>query len=158
MKNTFFLIALVFLSWAGIAQNGHKHEGPTFKDKSVGQIYDHYIHLKDALVKSNFDEAQKASRQLHESLVKQQEIQQLASQVAEASSLNEQRALFADLSNKIIDLIKKSELEKGKVYVEYCPMANKNTGGFWLANENKIANPYFGNMMLRCGSVKETIE
>ena len=25
-------------------------------------------------------------------------------------------------------------------------------------NENKIANPYFGNMMLTCGSVKEIIE
>ena len=167
MKNTFFLIAFVCLSWASIAQHNHsdhdshkhhKHSGPTFKDKSIGQVYDHYIHLKDALVSSKFAEAQKAAKQLGSALEKKHNIQKLANNVAEASSLDGQRNAFTTLSNELISLVKKSELAQGKVYVEYCPMANKNTGGFWLANENKIANPYFGSMMLTCGSVKETIE
>jgi hypothetical protein len=37
-------------------------------------------------------------------------------------------------------------------------MANENTGAFWLSNEKEIKNPYFGSMMLKCGSVKETIQ
>jgi len=37
-------------------------------------------------------------------------------------------------------------------------MANNNSGGSRLAVEKDIKNPYFGDIMLKCGSVKETIE
>jgi hypothetical protein len=46
----------------------------------------------------------------------------------------------------------------GSVYVAYCPMANNNEGANWLSNDKEIKNPYFGDKMLRCGSVKETIQ
>jgi hypothetical protein len=55
-------------------------------------------------------------------------------------------------------LIKSSKLSAGALYLEYCPMANNNEGAFWLSNEKQIKNPYFGDMMLTCGSVKETIQ
>jgi hypothetical protein len=55
-------------------------------------------------------------------------------------------------------LVKDSKLATGALYVEYCPMANNNQGGFWLSNEKQIKNPYFGEAMLTCGSVKETIQ
>ena len=41
----------------------------------------------------------------------------------------------------------------GEVYLEYCPMAKAS----WLSSEKEISNPYLGNKMLKCGSVKETI-
>jgi hypothetical protein len=28
----------------------------------------------------------------------------------------------------------------------------------WLSDQKEIANPYYGNSMLTCGSVKETLE
>jgi hypothetical protein len=46
----------------------------------------------------------------------------------------------------------------GSVYVAYCPMANNNEGANWLSNDKEIKNPYFGDKMLRCGSVMETIQ
>jgi len=42
------------------------------------------------------------------------------------------------------------------VYLEYCPMADDNNGGFWLSYDKKINNPYFGKAMSTCGEVTET--
>ncbi|MBA4058359.1 MAG: hypothetical protein C0490_26815, partial [Marivirga sp.] len=50
------------------------------------------------------------------------------------------------------------KLSMGILYLEYCPMANNNEGAYWLSNEKEIKNPYFGDKMLKCGSVKETIQ
>ena len=35
----------------------------------------------------------------------------------------------------------------------YCPMAFNNKGASWLQSSTKVANPYFGSKMLRCGVV-----
>ena len=156
MKTIILLIAFLPLSWACIAQDTGAE--PNFKDEAIGQVYKHYIHLKDVLVASNFNDAQKAAIKLSSALEGHQDMQKLANHISKATSLEKQRTAFTKLSNEVISLIKKSELTEGKVYVEYCPMANANTGGFWLANEQEIANPYFGSMMLKCGSVKEVIE
>jgi hypothetical protein len=55
-------------------------------------------------------------------------------------------------------LVKGGQLSAGALYLEYCPMANGNEGAYWLSNEKQIKNPYFGDKMLKCGSVKETIQ
>ncbi len=36
----------------------------------------------------------------------------------------------------------------------YCPMAFKNKGAAWLQAEGIVANPYFGQRMLRCGEIR----
>jgi hypothetical protein len=45
----------------------------------------------------------------------------------------------------------------GSIYVQYCPMANEGKGGYWLSSQEEIMNPYYGDDMLHCGEVKETI-
>ncbi len=42
-------------------------------------------------------------------------------------------------------------------YVLHCPMAFDNTGASWLQDNKQTSNPYFGQMMLRCGGVEEVI-
>ncbi|WP_420601742.1 hypothetical protein [Flagellimonas sp.] len=42
-------------------------------------------------------------------------------------------------------------------YVQQCPMANNNKGAVWLSTENEIRNPYYGDAMLKCGSVLEVL-
>ncbi len=37
-------------------------------------------------------------------------------------------------------------------------MADNNNGAYWLSKEEQILNPYFGDAMLKCGEVKQTIE
>jgi Cu(I)/Ag(I) efflux system membrane fusion protein len=43
------------------------------------------------------------------------------------------------------------------VYVSYCPMALDEAGAYWLASTPEIANPYFGESMLRCGEVRHEL-
>ena len=133
---------------------------PMFKDKDFGNAYGHYIHLKEALVASQSGEATKAADKLQQSLASVENTksaQAEAAKVASASDLDGQRKAFALLSNKITTLVKANPLSMGEVYLEYCPMANGNTGAYWLSNQKEIRNPYFGDKMMKCGSVKETI-
>ena len=36
-------------------------------------------------------------------------------------------------------------------------MANDNNGADWISKEKEIKNPYYGDEMLTCGSILETI-
>ena len=44
------------------------------------------------------------------------------------------------------------------LYLQYCPMANNDQGANWLSTYSEIRNPYFGDMMLKCGETQDTIE
>lgn len=168
-KKAVLMMALAFVTFGALAQHDHAGHGkqssgqqmdPMFKDEAMGKAYGHYIHLKEALVASQSDEAKKAADKLQQSLASVENAksaQAEAGKVASASNLDVQRKAFASLSNEITTLVKSSTLSMGEIYLEYCPMANGNTGAYWLSNEKEIKNPYFGDKMLKCGSVKETI-
>jgi hypothetical protein len=132
-----------------------------FKDKSLGSAYNSYGKLKDALIASNEEEAKMAAEELQNALASVNNGKKAlneAVKVATASSLEHQRLAFDPLTTEMVALIKGGKLSAGEVYIEYCPMANNNQGGYWLSNEKVIKNPYFGDKMLKCGSVKETIQ
>jgi len=77
-----------------------------------------------------------------------------------AISIDEQRTIFLTISKSLSDAAKKLgvEMKDNKaLYLEFCPMANNNKGGYWLSTEKKIKNPYFGLKMSKCGEVKETL-
>jgi Cu(I)/Ag(I) efflux system membrane fusion protein len=44
------------------------------------------------------------------------------------------------------------------VYSQFCPMADNDKGGYWLSKEEQVLNPYYGDAMLTCGSVKQVID
>ena len=165
------MLSLALLSWGAYAQHDHgahaahktseQQMGPVFKDKKLGEAYGHYSHLKNDLVASNVAEAKKASAELVKSLTEVKDGHKAhseATKVAIASSLNDQRKAFTALSNEMAELVKGNKLSEGQVYLTYCPMANSNKGGAWLSNDKEVRNPYFGDRMLKCGSVKETIQ
>jgi hypothetical protein len=166
MKKQFAILMLAFVSLGAYAQHDHashsqEKSDPKFKDEKVGTAYMHYIHLKDALVASNSGEAKKAAGELEKSLSSipdSKKAPDAAKSIASSSDLKDQRKTFSSLSNEMTILVKASKLASGSLYVEYCPMANNNEGAFWLSNEKEIKNPYFGDMMLKCGSVKETLQ
>jgi hypothetical protein len=132
----------------------------SFKDGKVEVAYKDYIQLKNALVASKTDEAKDAAAKLKTSLASVKEGKNAmneATKISKASNLSEIRKTFSSLSNEMKTVVKAGQLSKGELYLEYCPMANNNTGAYWLSNEKEIKNPYFGDKMLKCGSVKETI-
>lgn len=170
MKNVFIMLCITLMSWGVSAQHEHPtHDNnsneqmsePVFNDKQMGSAYSHYNKLKNALVGSDYDKAKSASEDLVELLSNMKaakKAEKEANEVANAKQLSGQRQAFANLSNEMISLVKNSKLQSGTVYVEYCPMANSGEGAQWLSNEQQINNPYFGDKMLRCGKVTETIK
>ena len=130
------------------------------KDPDSNQAYQLYIKLKDVLVKSSSAEARAAAKELSVVLHKlpnQSNAASLSDKIAESSDLKDQRVNFTTLSNDLIVLFKQAEVNSGTMFVQYCPMANEGEGGYWLASEEEIRNPYYGDEMLNCGEVKESI-
>lgn len=169
MKTTIITLLFALAGSAAVAQHDHAAASQTkdqtatvaFKDPKLAVAYAHYTHLKDALVASKADEAKKASEELKKSLkdVKGSgDALTATTKLAAVSDLEEQRQLFSIVSNEMAVLVKGGQLTTGSLYLEYCPMANNNEGAYWLSNEKQIRNPYFGDKMLKCGSVKEIIQ
>jgi len=135
--------------------------GVSIKDDQLNAMYQHYIHLTTALVNEDVAEAKVAAAAIElgaKETGSGTALVALASKIASAADIEAQRTLFSDLSNDFIARIKSSGLTSGEVYVEYCPMALHDKGASWLSNSKEIRNPYFGESMLNCGSVKETIK
>ena len=171
MKNlarTLIIALSISLPGAAFAQHDHgaaatssTEKSPMkFKETQAGTAYGHYIQLKDALVASNKEEAKKHALDLQAALQSTKGLASVgeeAGKVAAASDLEAQRLAFSSLSNAMATWVKSGLLSEGTLYLEFCPMANKSVGAFWLSNDKDIKNPYFGDKMLKCGSVKEVI-
>ena len=128
----------------------------TFKDERVAKQFQHYIHLKTALVNSDMAEAKSGAHMLLE-IADNAALEELLTKISEASEIEEQRTLFSDVTEKMTGIVNES-ITAGEVYQQFCPMAFNNEGGYWLSTEEEIRNPYFGDRMLRCGRVTETIK
>lgn len=170
MKTKMIMLLLTLLSWGAFAQHDHAgmHDKKNtdkekmsenmvmFKDTKLETVYKNYLALKDALVASNKEEAKHAALQLQKSMEGVADGEMAADEVgklAVAANLDEQRKAFSEVSNRMAILLKGGKLSMGMIYLDYCPMAKAS----WLSSEKDIKNPYFGDSMLTCGSVKEMI-
>lgn len=145
----------------------------TFKFQ-LKNAYIYYLELKDALVATDSKLASETSQEMLQSLKKVDMTlvkgndhmkwmdnllrMEMAIQQMEGLDVEEQRQAFSKLTSGLIDAIKYFGLEGEKVYYQYCPMAFNNQGDYWLSNSEEVLNPYFGDKMLRCGSVVEVID
>ena len=139
------------------------------------RVFEDYILLKDALVNDNATEAQTAAKKIGQNLAKvdmklltneeahnhwmtiQKELKNSANAIENNSDIATQRGHFKHLSAHITSGIKLFGVNQ-KVYRDFCPMADNNKGAFWLSLEEEIRNPYYGEAMLKCGEVRETLE
>ncbi len=133
---------------------------PKFKDEKISAVYEHYIHVKSALVKSDVKEAQAGATALNTALTSanNKKAADFAAAIAASSDIKVQRTSFDELTAEVESAIKTAGLASGKVYKQYCPMAKDGEGAYWLASESEINNPYYGEEMLKCGEVKEEIQ
>jgi len=131
---------------------------PEFNDDNLAKAYSHYEHIKIALVHSNSEDVKLAATMLSNSL-KSVEGSDAASKavkgIENAADLKSQRIAFSDLSDEMAVLVE-GNLKSGMIYKDFCPMA-LDGGANWLSSEKEIQNPYFGNKMLKCGSIKEVL-
>ncbi len=152
-------------------EHSMKMELPAAFQSSFKQALPAYLKMKDAFVASDAASiAQEAKttlegfKKLDQSAIGKMEKGHLSISIEmlEAISKNEdlenQRAHFVILNENLVALASNLESLEGTVYVQQCPMADNNQGAVWLSTEQEIRNPYFGDAMLTCGSVIETLD
>lgn len=133
-----------------------------------------YLELKDELVLSKTEKTNEiiskintALKNVDMSLLKAsaahklwmnllKEINSSVSLLKSSTEVKTQRTAFIQLSSAMISSVKAFGINK-KIFNQFCPMANNNKGANWLSFQEKIKNPYFGDAMLTCGNVEETI-
>jgi len=148
---------------------------PQIFKEQLTELAGTYLLLKDALVESD---QQKAVENANDILIKAEKvdmslvkdkahiywmeqlkaIQSHGKKIGESEYIEEQRKQFDFLSKALIKALKVFGVEGDTFYVQHCPMANDNTGADWLSKHENILNPYFGEKMLTCGTVQDTID
>jgi Cu(I)/Ag(I) efflux system membrane fusion protein len=150
-------------------------EVPEAFRKQLTAFVKSYLSIKDALVKTDAKETQAAINPAKSNLTKVdmklldgkahdiwmdllRPIQSSLDKITQTSDVEEQRKHFETLSDNLIEAVEYFGVTENIIYRQYCPMAFRDQGAYWLSSEKEIRNPYFGNKMLTCGEVKETYQ
>lgn len=143
--------------------------------QQLAALFSSYVSLKEAFVASNVslvkteaDKTQKSLNAVDMKLVSgdahrdwmtyQQSMQTALDDIKSKNDIEAQRVAFSKLTEPMYKVIKAYGLGGSTAYYEYCPMAFNDKGGYWLSDNAAIRNPYFGDKMLKCGEVKETLQ
>ena len=162
MKNVLFIMLAVFLfSCGGMEKKEEVEEVETTVDtdetmnkEDYEKSLKYYILLKDALVASSINQAKIEANKL--SRKTEGELADLANGIKNTDDLAKQREIFQKISDKMYGMVKEMG-SKHDLYYVHCPMAFDNKGAYWMSEEEEIKNPYFGDAMMNCGEIKETI-
>lgn len=144
-----------------------------FQDQ-LASVFSSYVELKEAFVDSDTKKAQSEASETEEALAKVDmklvsgaahndwmnylsPLQNSLNEIQAASDIEAQRNSFKTLSENLYKSIKAFGLGGNEAFYGYCPMAFNNEGAYWLSDQEKIRNPYFGDKMLTCGEVKEKL-
>ena len=149
MKQVILLATLLFATLSNKAENADP----------LQSILAQYLVLKDALVDSDPTAASAQAKLLLKSLAdpKWESLKKDTKTIADSKDIIKQREAFASLSDKLYTLVKAGK-PGTTIYYQFCPMYNSGKGGYWLSKDSEIRNPFYGDMMLNCGSTKETIQ
>ena len=147
---------------------------PKFKDQ-LTCVYKAYLFMKDALIKSNAQEAARLAGNVDSALNsvdiellkgdahltwmgQQRKMKESLMKIMKNKDVAVQREAFADFNVALFNAVKTFGLQGVTTYYQYCPMALDNKGANWLSEVNDIQNPYLGEAMLTCGETKETLK
>jgi len=174
MKNSILIIAVsgLFFVQCSLAQN--KAQTAKVPD-ALSEVYVSYINLKNALTKDNADSASayakflfnsvdnvktdKLSTVQYEAWIKNmKDISYNAEHIKATDDIEHQREHFIKLSSAVYNVIKEFKSNPDNVYYQFCPMADNGKGAYWISENPKVVNPYYGKKMLNCGSTKETLK
>ncbi len=142
--------------------------------EAIAPLLTHYLEVQSMLANDDFENALKSAKKMAETLKdidmrlfqgdahrfwmkRSEKLKNVLDNSVEAEDIKALRKWFKPLSEEVILLFKAFGSPKESLFVDYCPMADSDSGATWLSNEKTIRNPYFGSSMLRCGEVKEAI-
>jgi Cu(I)/Ag(I) efflux system membrane fusion protein len=137
-------------------------------------VYRDYIIMKDAFVESDKKKVSNTAKKVQLSLkaidmkllvgdahIKWMEysgsLEKDIEKIISGKDINMQRESFATFNETFHQAVKTYELSGASTFYQYCPMAFDNKGAYWFSDKKEIANPYFGEKMMKCGETKEAL-
>ena len=155
------IISIVAIAVTVFTQNSFAQDSAT--KSQAPQLLSLYYNIKDALVAGNAASAASnaeafvtTANTIDSKLILQDNINTLvknATAISKSKDVKEQRMHFANLSANMLAVTKAVKPTDQPVYEFFCPMKKS----YWLSSDKIIKNPYFGNAMLTCGKVVDTI-
>ncbi len=141
----------------------------------LATVFTSYVELKDAFVSSDASKVKEEAKGTNAALAKVDmkllsgaahndwmnylsPLQTSLKEIQSSSDIEAQRKAFSNLSDNLYKSVKAFGLGGKEAFYEFCPMAFNNEGAYWLSDQAQIKNPYFGDKMLTCGSVKEKLK
>lgn len=145
-----------------------------FQDQ-LSAVFTSYVDLKEAFVSSDVKKVQQQASRTDEALSNVDmkllsgaahndwmnylsPMEKAIEAIRSGTDIDAQRESFSTLSDNLYKSAKAFGLGGEVAYYTYCPMAFNNEGAYWLSDDKKVRNPYFGDEMLTCGEVKETLQ
>lgn len=143
---------------------------------ALDPLYAAYLALQSALAGDDVQGSREALEELGESLTQiyaeslgkplrevwqaqERHLQSALESATQGEGIDEIRAAFEHLSMAALTLERTFGHGGAATHYEvYCPMAFDFAGASWLQLGEDIANPYFGDEMLTCGSIKGQFE
>ncbi len=143
--------------------------------EQLASVFTSYVELKDAFVASDAGKVKTEATETKDALSKVDmkllsgaahndwmnfvaPIESSLKEIESSTDIETQRKSFSTLSDNMYKSVKAFGLGGKQAFYEFCPMAFNNEGGYWLSDQEKIQNPYFGDKMLTCGEVKEKLK
>jgi Cu(I)/Ag(I) efflux system membrane fusion protein len=133
----------------------------------LSSLTKHYLELTDALVASDFKTAKSISEKLTELIVRHKDnggdkslsaVREQVQKIRSSSSITGMRQQLNILSMHLAEWLEAAPKTGDSLYLQYCPMARNDVGGFCISRTREIRNPYFGNSMLECGETISKIQ
>ncbi len=163
MKNILHLAFGLLLSVSALQAHSD-----AFKPAFVDTLVDPYLTIQKGLASDDLEAAQagaatflKAMKHApHEGGAHEEamDLSKPAKTISGTEAIKVARTAFLDLSRQMTSLVQHvGTTVDTPLYTAFCPMAFDNKGGQWIQSDKKVSNPYYGSMMLRCGSIKEKI-
>jgi Cu(I)/Ag(I) efflux system membrane fusion protein len=138
---------------------------------AIAPVYEAYFAVQEALADDDLEAFRTAATSLHDAVrivdgdapaswaAVRDGFLTSAEHVGHFASLDEARVPFEAWSTAALDLEARfGHAGEATHYEAYCPMAFDFEGASWLQRAEEIDNPYFGDLMLRCGEIRRTFE
>ncbi len=139
--------------------------------KSFLEALSSYFEFKNAFVDSNVEEVSNFGKALLSnfndtditSLSKSEKsyfdnCKKILEEMLATTNIDTRRKYFVTFNKNMVELAMLIEGTNQAIYVQKCPMADGNKGAIWLSESKEVKNPYYGDLMLNCGEVIETIK
>lgn len=149
-----FAAALVAAPLAGVAADKTANEPALMQP--VKSVYDSYLKIQTELAKDSMTDvagnASAMAKAVNGDKMKMlpADVAKQAETLAKAKELKAAREAFKPLSASLVKYLADNKAGKGVYREGYCPMVKAS----WLQSEKEVRNPYMGNAMLTCGTLK----